>query len=43
MAHIATCEALVSISLVELLLLLLLLGLIVPWAGAGKRLGACCC
>jgi hypothetical protein len=31
MAHIATSEALVSISLAELLLLL---GLIVPWGGS---------
>jgi hypothetical protein len=34
MAHIATCEALVSISLVELLL-----GLIVPWGGSWKMVG----
>jgi hypothetical protein len=34
MAHIATCEALVSISLVELLL-----GLIVPWGGSWKTVG----
>jgi hypothetical protein len=39
MAHIATCEALVSISLAELLLLLLLLGLIVPWDGSWKMVG----
>ena len=38
MAHIATCEALVSISLAELLLLLLL-GLIVPWGGSWKAVG----
>jgi hypothetical protein len=38
MAHIATCEALVSISLAELLLLLLL-GLIVPWGGSWKMVG----
>jgi hypothetical protein len=37
MAHIATCEALVSITLAELLLLLL--GLIVPWGGSWKTIG----
>jgi hypothetical protein len=36
MAHIATSEALVSISLAELLLLL---GLIVPWGGSWKAVG----
>jgi hypothetical protein len=36
MAHIATCEAFVTISLVELLLLL---GLIVPWGGSWKTVG----
>jgi hypothetical protein len=38
MAHIATSEALVSISLAELLLLLLL-GLIVPWGESWKAVG----
>jgi hypothetical protein len=37
MAHIATREALVSIPLVELLLLL---RLIVPWSGNREMLGA---
>jgi hypothetical protein len=36
MAHIATCEAFVSISLAELLLLL---RLIVPWGGSWKTVG----
>jgi hypothetical protein len=37
MAHIATCEAFVSIPLAELLLLML--GLIVPWGGSWKTVG----
>jgi hypothetical protein len=37
MTHIATSEALVSISLAELLLLQL--GLIVPWGGSWKAVG----
>jgi hypothetical protein len=38
MAHIATCEAFVSIALAKLLLLLLL-GFIVPWGGSWKTVG----
>jgi hypothetical protein len=39
MAHIATCEALVSVSLAELLVLMLLLGLIVPWGESWETVG----
>jgi hypothetical protein len=38
-ASVTTCEASVPVSLSELLLLLLLRGLIIPWSGGGETVG----